>query len=92
MRKEEFVPYGTRLLVKRTEVSKTTAGGLYLPGGEKEKHNEGTVVTAGPDCKLVNVGDKVIFMPFAGFEIEIAGRKYIVLPEADVIGRLTPIN
>jgi len=92
MSKEELKPYGTRLLVKRTEVSKQTAGGLYLPNQEAEKHNEGTVVTAGPECSLVNVGDKVIFMPFAGFEIEIAGRKYIVLPEEDVMGKLTPIT
>jgi len=92
MSKEAFVPYGTRLLVKRTEVSKESAGGIYLPNQEEEKHNEGTVVTAGPKCKLVEVGDKVVFMPFAGFEIDIAGRKYVVLPEEDVIGKLTPIT
>ncbi len=88
-----FMPFGSNLLIKREEAEEVTAGGIVLPeAAQQTKHDEGVVITAGPDCKLVHVGDTVLFMPFAGIEVEISGRVYLVLPEIDVVGKLSPID
>ena len=90
---KEFVPFGSRLLIKRKEAEAVTAGGIVLPEqAQQTKHDEGVVVTAGPDCELVQVGDEILFMPFAGIEVEISGRKYLTLLEIDVVGKLSPIE
>ena len=87
---QEFVPFERRVLVKKIEVEQKSEGGLFLPGAEKEKHDEGRVVTAGPDCVNVHVDDIVLFYPFAGINIVIEGRNYIVIEEAEIFGTLSP--
>lgn len=90
---KEFMPFGTRLLIERKVPEEVTAGGIVLPEqAQTNEKDEGFVVTAGPDCKLVGVGDEVLFMPFAGIETEISGKKYLVLLEIDIVGKLSPID
>jgi len=91
---KKFMPFGTRLLIERKEAEEVTAGGIVLPEqAQRGDKDEGVVITKGPDCsKLIQVGDTVLFMPFAGIETEISGKKYLVLLEIDIVGKLSPID
>ncbi|MFZ4584465.1 MAG: GroES family chaperonin [Acidimicrobiia bacterium] len=43
-----------------------------------------TVKAVGPTVRTIEEGDKVLFAPDAGFEVEIRGDEYIILRERDV--------
>ncbi len=42
------------------------------------------VVAAGPTVRTVEAGDRVLFSPDAGFEVEIRGEEYLIHRERDV--------
>lgn len=88
-------PLHDRIIVERIEEETTTAGGLIIPDTAKEKPQEGKVIAAGKgkkteDGKLlpmeVKVGDKVLFGKYAGTEIKIEGKEYLMMREDDILG------
>jgi len=42
------------------------------------------VIAVGPTVRNVEEGDRVLFSPDAGFEVEIRGDEYLILRERDV--------
>jgi chaperonin GroES len=42
------------------------------------------VVLVGPDARTVKAGDRVLFLPHVGLEVEIEGDEYLLLRERDV--------
>jgi len=44
----------------------------------------GEVTLVGPDVRNVKRGDRVLFLPQAGLEVEISGEEYLLLRERDV--------
>lgn len=84
-----FKPLGKRVLVEREEESKTTASGIIIPdNASKERPSVGKVVAVGCDdeCKVVKVGDSVVFGKYSGSEVELDDKKYLVLNLEDVLG------
>ncbi len=88
-------PLHDRIIVERTEEETKTAGGLIIPDTAKEKPQEGQVVAVGKgkvteDGKVlpldVKVGDKVLFGKYAGTEIKIEGKEYMMMREDDILG------
>jgi len=88
-------PLGDRLVVERIEQDEKTAGGIIIPDSAKEKPKQGKVLAAGPGAKDENgkripmdveAGDIVLFTQWAGNEIKMDGKDYLVLKESDVIG------
>ena len=87
-------PIGEKILIKRLESAKKTAGGIVLPDSAKEKPKEGTVIALG-DGKLldsgqrskfqVKKGDNVIFNNNAGTEITIDDDEYLLMSEDDIL-------
>jgi len=87
-------PLYDRVVVRRKEEEKTTAGGIVLPGSAKEKPNQGEVIAVGPGKALDNgetrpnalkVGDKVVFGQYAGSNtIEIDGEELIIMGESEI--------
>lgn len=87
-------PLHDRVVVRRKEEEKTTAGGIVLPGTAKEKPNQGEVVAVGGGRILdngdlrpidVKVGDVVVFGKYAGSDtIEVNGEELIILSESDI--------
>jgi chaperonin GroES len=72
-----------------------TAGGIIIPDSAKEKPLEGTIIAVGKvksteDGKLlpldVKVGDKVLFGKYAGTEIKIDGKEFMMMREDDILG------
>ena len=88
-------PLNDRILVKRLEAEKVTKGGIVLPDTAKEKPKEGEVVAVGPGRLLENgkrqplelkKGNKIIFESYAGTEIKIESKEYLLMKEDDVLG------
>ena len=88
-------PLSDRLVVERIEQDSKTAGGIIIPDNAKEKPKQGKVLAVGPGAKDENgkriqidveAGDIVLFTQWAGNEIKIDGKEYLVLKESDVIG------
>lgn len=91
----DLKPIGDRVLLKITEQSDVTIGGVILPDASKERPLSGTVVRCGPG-KLdddgirkpvkVSEGDQVVYFKYAGDPMETSsGEKYIVLHESDIL-------
>ncbi len=87
-------PLHDRVVVRRKEEEKTTAGGIVLPGSAQEKPNQGEVVAVGNGRVLdsgdvrpvdVKVGDTVVFGKYAGSDtIEVDGEELVILSENDI--------
>lgn len=88
-------PLHDRVIVKRLEEERTTAGGIVIPDTATEKPMRGEVLAVGNGKILdngqvralqVKVGDKVLFGKYAGTEIKIDGEEIVVMREEDIMG------
>jgi len=88
-------PLYDRVVVRRKEEEKTSAGGIVLPGSAKEKPNQGEVIAVGEGKLLesgelrpvgVKAGDLVIFGQYSGSTVKIDGEELIVLNESEIFG------
>ncbi|MCS7253246.1 MAG: co-chaperone GroES [Armatimonadota bacterium] len=85
---------GDRVLIKPLEQDEKSPGGIILPDTVKEKPQEGIVVAVGEGRLLANgeyhpmrvkINDTVIFSRYAGIEIRIDGKDYIIVNEESVL-------
>ena len=90
-------PLHDRVIVKRVEEERTSAGGIVLPDSATEKPSEGEVLAVGNGKQLdngevraleVKVGDKVLFGKYSGNEVKVDGEELIVMREEDIMGVL----
>ena len=82
-------PLADRVLVDPKEAETKTASGLFIPDTAKEKPQAGTVVAVGPGKKdepmELKVGDKVLYGKYAGTELNVDGKIYIMMRQSDVM-------
>ena len=87
-----FKPLADRVLVEPTAAETTTASGIIIPDTAKEKPQEGIVIAAGngkvDEPMTVKVGDKVLYGKYAGSELKLDGKDYLILKESDLLGIL----
>jgi chaperonin GroES len=90
-------PLADRLVVEPTEQEDMTASGIYVPETAKEKPQEGRVIVAGPgrkddDGKRIPMdvaeGDRVLYAKYAGTEVKLEDKKYLILKESDILAIL----
>lgn len=88
-------PLHDRVVIKRLDEERTSAGGIVIPDTATEKPSRGEVIAIGPgkmldDGKVVPLavkqGDKVLFGKYAGTEIKLEGEEVIVMREDDIMG------
>ncbi|HKK37929.1 MAG TPA: co-chaperone GroES [Cryomorphaceae bacterium] len=83
-------PLADRVLVEAAPAEEKTASGIIIPDTAKEKPQRGTVVAVGGGKKdepvTVKVGDNVIYGQYAGTEIKIEGKDYLIMRESDIFG------
>jgi len=88
-------PLHDRVIVRRMEEERTSAGGIVIPDSATEKPQNGEIVAIGRGKILdngdvramdVKVGDKVLFSKYGGTDIKIEGEDYLVMKEEDIIG------
>jgi len=87
-------PLADRVLVERVEAESKTAGGIVLPDAAKEKPQRGKIVSVGEGKVLddgtrkklqVKKGDMVLFTSYAGTEVKIDGKEYLIMDESDIM-------
>lgn len=81
-------PLADRVLVEPAAAEEKTASGLYIPDTAKEKPQRGKVVAAGEGKKdepmTVKAGDTVLYGKYAGTEISVDGKDYLIMRESDI--------
>ncbi len=86
-----FKPLGERVLLERIEEPTKTATGIIIPDNAKEKPLTAKVIAISKEIKkegVINVGDKVIFGKYAGTELSLDGKDYLVMSQDDILGIL----
>jgi len=87
-------PLGDRIVVEPVEQEEQTALGIFLPETAKEKPQQGKVVASGPGLRKesgeriamdVKVGDKVLYARYAGTNVKLDGKEFLILKESDVL-------
>ena len=87
-------PLNDRLVVEAVEQPDHSMMGIFLPETAKEKPQEGKVVAAGPGARTENgeriamdvkVGDIVLYAKYAGAQIKLQGKEYLIFKENDVL-------
>ncbi|MDE7356126.1 MAG: co-chaperone GroES [Rikenellaceae bacterium] len=85
-------PLADRVIIEPKAAETKTAGGLIIPDNAKEKPLEGVVVAVGPgttDVKMeVKNGDTVLYGKYAGTEITVDGKEYLIMRQNDVLAIL----
>jgi chaperonin GroES len=81
-------PLADRVLVEPAPAEEKTVGGIIIPDTAKEKPQRGKVVAAGIGKKdepmTVKAGDTVLYGKYAGTEITIEGKEYLIMRESDI--------
>ncbi|HWQ95241.1 MAG TPA: co-chaperone GroES [Gammaproteobacteria bacterium] len=87
-------PLHDRVLIRRLEEERTTAGGIVIPDNAAEKPSRGEVVAVGKGKILdngsvhaldVKAGDKVLFGKYAGTEVP-GSKELLMMREDDIMG------
>jgi chaperonin GroES len=77
-----------RLLVLPTDDvgDRKSRGGILIPATANLNRRLmwAEVVAVGPTVRNLEEGDRVLFAPDAGFEVEIRGEEYLILRERDI--------
>lgn len=88
-------PLDNRVVLEPLDAQDKTTGGIYLPDTAKEKPQVGKVLAAGPGKLLddgkrnpmsVKVGNEVIYGKYTGNDVEVEGKKLVILRESDLFG------
>jgi len=86
-------PLCDRVVIKQLEAEETTKSGIVLPGTAKEKPQQAEVVAVGPggvvdgkEIKMeVKPGDKVIYSKYAGTEVKLEDKEFIIVKQSDIL-------
>jgi chaperonin GroES len=82
-------PLADRVLIEAAPAEEKTAGGIYIPDTAKEKPQQGKVVAVGNGTKditlTVSVGDEVLYGKYAGTELNVEGKDYLMMRESDIL-------
>ncbi|MDX1251886.1 MAG: co-chaperone GroES [Gammaproteobacteria bacterium] len=88
-------PLYDRVIIRRLEEERKSAGGIVIPDSATEKPVRGEVVAVGKGKALdngdlrpleVKVGDKVLFGKYSGTEVKVEGQELLVMREEDIMG------
>lgn len=90
------IPLHDQVLVTRLEATEVAKSGIIIPDTAKEKPQEGEVIAVGAG-KIekgkripldVKEGDRILFGKYTGNEINVDGREYLILREAEILAKL----
>ncbi len=87
-------PLHDRVIVKRMEEERMSAGGIVIPDSATEKPIRGEVLAVGNGKILENgdkrpldisVGDNILFGKYSGTEVKVDGEELLVMREEDIM-------
>jgi chaperonin GroES len=88
-------PLHDRVVVRRMEEERTSAGGIVIPDSVAEKPIQGEIIAVGNGKIMdngdhrsldVKVGDRVLFGKYSGTEVKLDGEEFLVMREEDIMG------
>ena len=89
MAKLNIKPLADRVIIEPSAAEEKTAGGIIIPDTAKEKPQRGVVVATGPGTKdeplTVKEGDTVLYGKYAGTEISLDDKEYLIMRESDIV-------
>lgn len=86
---KELQPINQHVLLEIEEKEEKTASGIIIPDTVKEKPQFAKVAgLSGIENPEIAVGDVVFYKNFSGTEIEFEGKQYLMMPYADILGKL----
>lgn len=89
MNMKELQPINQHVLLEIEEKEEKTASGIIIPDTVKEKPQFAKVAgLSGIENPEIAVGDVVFYKNFSGTEIEFEGKQYLMMPYADILGKL----
>lgn len=87
-------PLNDKVLIERAKADEKTKGGIILPDSSKEKPKEGRIVAVGQGrlndsgeriAFQVKAGDRVLFKSYAGTDVKLDGKEYILMSEEEIL-------
>jgi chaperonin GroES len=90
-------PLHDRVIVRRLEEERKTAGGIVIPDTAAEKPSRGEIIAVGNGKILENgdvrpldvkIGNKVLFGKYSGTEVKVDGEELVVMREDDIMAVL----
>jgi len=88
---KELQPINQNVLLELTEdtAEQKTAAGIIIPDSAKEQQSVAKVIAISniENAEIVP-GDSVLYKKFSGTEIDFEGKKFIVLPYADILSKV----
>ncbi|MCB1875649.1 MAG: co-chaperone GroES [Chromatiales bacterium] len=87
-------PLHDRVIVRRMEEERTTAGGIVIPDSATEKPVRGEIIAVGngkvaDDGSVrpldVKAGDRILFGKYSGTEVKVDGEELLVMREDDIM-------
>ena len=88
-------PLHDRVIVRRVEEERKSAGGIVIPDTAAEKPTQGEVIAVGNgrihdngDVRPLDVkaGDKILFGKYSGTEVKVNGEDLLIMKESDILG------
>ena len=88
-------PLHDRVIVKRIDEERKSAGGIVIPDTAAEKPDQGEIVAVGKGKKDdngkvipidVKIGDRVLFGKYSGQTVKVKGDELLVMREEDLMG------
>ena len=82
-------PLADRVVIEPAPAETKTASGIIIPDNAKEKPQKGTVIATGKGTKdepiTVQVGDSVLYGKYAGTDLKLEGKDYLIMRESDIL-------
>ena len=92
MSKVSLKPLADRVLVEPAAAEEKTASGIFIPDTAKEKPQRGSILAVGAGKKdepmTVKERDQVLYGKYAGTEITVDGKDYLIMRESDIFAVL----
>ena len=89
MSKVNIKPLADRVIVEPSAAEEKTSSGIIIPDTAQEKPQKGSIVAVGAGKKdeplTVKVGDNVLYGKYAGTEINVDGKEYLIMRESDIL-------
>ncbi|MCF6148254.1 MAG: co-chaperone GroES [Candidatus Kuenenia sp.] len=94
-------PLDDRVVVEPMEAEEKTKGGIVLPETAKEKPIKGKIIAVGEGKllengkraeMLVKVGDIVLYGKYAGTEVTVDGKEYLIMRESDILATVKSLS
>lgn len=78
-----------KIIIEAKPAEEVTASGIIIPTSAQEKPQQGRVIAIGAGTHKepmeIKIGDQVLYGKYSGTEVNIDGKDYLVMSQADIL-------